>query len=75
MSKAEESRSRRVVLPPAVVKRIERDASASGRRFSDQVLYVLTIGHRELDHRPPLSKAGPKRGQNSAKMTPDGSGT
>ena len=61
MSKEELPGVRQVEFPPLVLKRIEHDAATYGRSFNDQVIYVLTIGHMELDERPPLPKTGPKR--------------
>jgi hypothetical protein len=60
MSQEEESCVRQIVFPPATLKRIERDALRYRRSFNDQVIYVLTVSHRELEHCPPLPKAGPK---------------
>lgn len=73
MPNAKEPRARRVVLPSSMVKRIERDAAASGRRFSDQLLYVLTIGHRELDFSPAAAKVKAETPVESAEVARDGS--
>ena len=64
MSEKEELIARQIIFPPATLKRLERDAKASGRSFNDQTIYVLIVGLRELDGRPPLPKVRhkPKRG-------------
>jgi hypothetical protein len=66
---------REIVFPPATLKHLEDDAKKNGRSFNDQVIYVLTVGHRELDHRPPLPKARHKRQEGSTDVARDGSGT
>jgi hypothetical protein len=56
MAEMEEPYVRRIVFPPTTLRRLEHDALANRRSLNDQVIYVLTIGHRELDDRPPLPK-------------------
>ena len=75
MSEKEEPVARQIVFPPATLRHLEHDAQINRRSFNDQVIYVLTVGHRELDHRPPLSKTGHKHQKGSAEVARDGSGT
>jgi len=56
MSEIDTHSVRQIVFPPAVLKRLEGDAAVNKRTFNDQVIYVLTVGHRELDDRPPIAK-------------------
>ena len=56
MSEKEEPGTRQIVFPSLTLQRLERDAQANGRSFNDQVIYVLTVGYRELDYRPPVQK-------------------
>ncbi len=65
---------RRITYPLATLKRLEHDAEENARSFNDQVIYVLTVGHRELEYRPPLPKAGHKHQKGSARAARHGSG-
>jgi len=70
MSENEESLARQVVFPPATLRRLEHDAETAMRSFNDQVIYVLTVGHRELEYRPPMPKARHKHLKGSAEGSP-----
>lgn len=74
MSEKEEPIARQIVFPPATLRRLEHDAQEYGRSFNDQVVYVLTVGHRELEYCPPMPKARHKHQKGSADVDRDGSG-
>jgi hypothetical protein len=75
MSEKEKPGARRIVFPPATLRRLEKDAQANGRSFNRQVIYVLTVGHHELDFRPPLPKARRKHQKGGSEVARDESGT
>jgi hypothetical protein len=75
MSEEEDPCVRKIAFPPATLKRLEHDAQAYRRSFNDQVIYVLTVGHRELEYRPPFPRAGHKHLKGSTEVARDGSGT